>query len=294
LIEAAMRRATILLVVGMAVLGTFQRVQVRAQSDQKPLAFEVASVKANKSGPNSGQRAGLQPGDRVTMVNVPLITLVQIAGYPGGTVIVGGPKWMGVVGQPNFDADRFDVNAKAEAPASVDQLRLMLQALLAERFKLAVHTELRQADVYVLRLARADGKLGPNLHPAAVDCRALEAAETNPTPGKSPCGTVYADTDAPPWHMRGMPLNRLLIFRNELGRPVVDKTGLTGSFDFDLNWTPRKVLDPSVDRSRFPEIDFAGPDIFTAVQEQLGLKFVSEKEDQPVLVIDHVERPTED
>jgi uncharacterized protein (TIGR03435 family) len=167
----------------------------------------------------------------------------------------------------------------------------MLQALLAERFKLAVHTEVRQADVYALRLARADGKLGPNLHPAAADCRALIAADKNPT-GKHPCGTV--GTNAPPWHVRGVQINQLLVLRIDLGRPIVDKTGLTGPFDFDLNWTPRWALDPSFNRSRFPEIDLAGPDIFTAVQEQLGLKFVSEKDDQSVLVVDHVEPPTPD
>lgn len=199
---------------------------------------------------------------------------------------------MGRPGEPNLDADRFDLNAKAEGPASTEQLRLMLQALLGERFKLAVHTEMRQADVYALRLARADGGLGPNLHPAAADCRALIAGDKNPAPGKHPCGTV--GTNRPPWHLRGVPITQLLVLRNDLGRPIVDKTGLTGSFDFDLDWTPRWALDPSFDCSRFPEIDFAGPDIFAAVQEQLGVKFVPEKQDQPVLVIDHVEQPTPD
>jgi uncharacterized protein (TIGR03435 family) len=80
----------------------------------------------------------------------------------------------------------------------------------------------------------------------------------------------------------------------ELGRPIVDKTGLTGPFDVDLNWTPRWALDPAFDRSRFPDVDIAGPDLFVAAQEQLGLKFVPEKQDQPVLVIDHVEPPTPD
>ncbi len=254
-------------------------------------AFEVASVKPNKAGPTSPQRAGLPPGERVTMVNVPLLTLMQVA-YPGMSAIIGGPKWMGIPGAPNFDADRFDLNAKAEAPASTDQLRLMLQALLAERFKLAVHTETRQTDVYALRLARPDGRLGPNLRPAAADCRALMAADKSPTPGKSPCGTV--GTNLPPWHLRGVSIAMLQVLRLDLGRPMVDKTGLTGSFDFDLNWTPRWALDQSFDRSRFPGIDPAGPDIFAAVQEQLGLKFVSEKQLQPVLVIDHVETPTPD
>jgi uncharacterized protein (TIGR03435 family) len=168
----------------------------------------------------------------------------------------------------------------------------MLRALLAERFKLVVHTETRQKDVYALRLARADGKLGPNLRPAALDCRALVAADTSPTPSMRRCGTV--GTNLPPWHLRGVPITQLLIFRIELGRPVVDKTGLSGPFDFDLNWTPSWARDPSFDRSRLPGVDVTGPDLFTAVQEQLGLKFVAEKDDQSVLLIDHVEQPTLD
>ncbi len=255
------------------------------------LAFEVSSVKPNKAGPSSPRRAGLPPGERVTMINVPLLTLMQIA-YPGMSAIIGGPNWMGTPGQPNFDADRFDLNAKSEAPASTDQLRLMLQTLLEERFKLAVHTEMRQADVYALRLARADGRLGPNLHPAAADCRALIAADKNPVPGRHPCGTV--GTNRPPWHVRGVPITQLLVLQIDLGRPIVDQTGLTGFFDFDLDWTPRGAFEPSLDRSRFPDIDLTAPDLITAVQQQLGLKFVSEKQDQPVLVIDHVEPPTPD
>ncbi len=264
---------------------------VAAQSADAP-KFEVASVKQNTSGPTSPQRAALPPGQRVTMINMMLLTLIQTA-YPGmWSQIVAGPKWMGTPGTPNFDADRFDVNAKVETAASTDQLRLLLQALLAERFKLVVHTETRPVDVYALRLARTDGRLGSNLHPAAVDCRALIAAETNPNSGKHPRGTV--GTNAPPWHVRGVPITQLQIFRVDVERPIIDKIGLTGAFDIDLNWTPRWALVPSFDRSRFPDVDLAGPDMFTALREQLGLKLVAEKDDQPVLVIDHVEHPTED
>src|SRR5262249_3870723 len=156
----------------------------------------------------------------------------------------------------------------------------------------AVHTEIRSKDVYALRPARADGRLGPNLHPAAADCRSLVEANPKPSPGTHPCGTV--GTNLPPWHVRGVRLNQLTILNFELGRPIIDKTGLTGAFDFDLNWTPRWALDPSVDRTRFAGVDFSGPDIFTAAQEQLGLNLVPEKDDQPVLVIDHVEQPTPD
>lgn len=257
------------------------------------LAFEIASVKPNKAGPTSLQRAGLSSGERVTMINVPMLTLLQIA-YPGMTTIVGAPKWVGSPGGPNFDADRFDVNAKADSQASVDQLRLMLRTLLADRFKLAVHIESRPTDVYALRLARADGRLGSGLRPAAVDCRALvaAAAQTDPKPNKHPCGTV--GTDLPPWHVRGVPIGQLTIFRAQLGRPIVDKTGLTGAFDIDFNWAPPWALTGAFDRSRFPTVDPTAPDLFTAMQEQLGLKLVSEKDDQSALVIDHVEPPTPD
>ena len=180
-----------------------------------PLAFEVASVKPNKAGPFS-RRAGLPPGERVTMINVPLLTLVQIA-YPGMSAIVGGPAWMGRPGEPNFDAARFDLNAKSEAPASTDQLRLMLQTLLGERFKLAVHTEMRQADVYALRPARADGRLGPNLRPAVADCR-RSSPQTRNLRRKHPCGTV--GTNSPPWHVRGVPITQLLVLQIDLGRPM--------------------------------------------------------------------------
>jgi len=110
---------------------------VSAQAPTTP-TFEVASVKQNRSGPDSIQRVAMQPGDRVTITNVTLWTLIQVA-YPGMADIVGGPKWIGSAG-PSFDADRFDVNAKAEAPASREQLQSMLRALLADRFKLVVHT----------------------------------------------------------------------------------------------------------------------------------------------------------
>src|SRR6266487_4115691 len=135
--------------------------------------FEVASVKQNKSGPDSIQRVGMQPGDRVTITNVTLWTLIQVA-YPGMSEIIGGPKWIGSSG-PSADADRFDVNAKAEAPASREQLQLMLRALLADRFKLVVHTESKTEPIWALVVGRRDGKLGLNLRPASADCAALRA-----------------------------------------------------------------------------------------------------------------------
>src|SRR6185503_18225879 len=114
--------------------------------------------------------------------------------------IVGGPSWI--------DTDRFDITAKAAAPTSPAQLTLMLRTLLADRFKLAAHTEMRDDSIYALVMARSDGRLGPNLHPAAADCATLRAAApaggAQPN-GSSPCGNLGG---IPPGTMivRGVPL----------------------------------------------------------------------------------------
>jgi uncharacterized protein (TIGR03435 family) len=221
-----------------------------------------------------------------------LRTVIQVA-YPGMSEIIGGPEWIGSAG-PSFDADRFDVNAKAEAPTSVDQLRMMLRSLLADRFKLAVHTETRDAPTYALVLARQDGRLGPNLRRAASECATLrtQAAQSG---DRFPCGNTGNAFVTGTLTVRGMELTALArIVSGDAGGPVTDKTGLTGSFDWDLTWTPRQFLNRPVNRERFPTIDPDGPTIFTALQEQLGLKLESEKGSIDVLVIDSVEQPTPD
>ena len=260
-----------------------------AQAPTTPV-FEVASVKQNKSGPDSLQRVAMQPGDRVTITNVTLWTLIQVA-YPGMSEIIGGPKWIGSAG-PSVDADRFDVNAKAEAPASREQLQFMLRALLADRFKLVVHTESKAEPIWALVAGRRDGKLGPNLRPATAGCAALRAnAQAG---GRSPCGDLGAMASVTgKMSVRGMGLDLLAgVLSREAGRKVVDKTELSGNFDWDLAFTPQRFLERSFDRDRFPSIDPSGPSVFTAVQEQLGLKLESQKGEVAVLVIEHVEHPT--
>jgi uncharacterized protein (TIGR03435 family) len=120
------------------------------------------------------------------------------------------------------------VNAKAEAPASRQQLQLMLRALLADRFKLVVHTETKSEPIWALVRARRDGKLGPNLRPATADCAALRA---NAQPGgRSPCGDLGSMAGATgKMSVRGMGLDVLVrVLSREAGRPVVDKTELLG------------------------------------------------------------------
>ena len=279
--------AFILWLIGIASMGRL----AAGQASQTPgPAFEVASVKPNRSGPGSVQRAGLQPGDRVTMTNVTLRTLIQIA-YPGMSEIVGGPSWVG----SGPAGDRFDVNAKAEAPASREELQLMLRTLLADRFKLATHPESRDEPVFALVFARSDRRLGRNLRPAATDCAALRAAAAS-SGDRDPCGlrTFVNALVTGRMSVRGMGLDQILgLLSRDAGRKVVDKTGLSGAFDCELTWTPQVFLQRSFDRERFSSIDPDGPSIFTAVQEQLGLKLESARGAVDVLVIDHVEHPTE-
>ena len=94
--------------------------------------------------------------------------------------------------------------------------------------------------------------------------------------------------------VHGFALNQLGMLARDVGRPVVDQTGLTGFFDWDLTWTPQRFLQQPFDRGQFPTIDPGGPSIFTALQEQLGLKLESQSGEHTVLVIDHIEKPTPD
>jgi uncharacterized protein (TIGR03435 family) len=246
--------------------------------------FEVDSVKVNKSGLTGFHRVDVQPGDRVTITSVTARTLIQVA-YK--LPIVGGPKWL--------DEEYFDVLAKAERKASTAELLAMLQGLLADRFKLITHTDDRSTPAYVLEVARRDGKLGPSMKPSQTPCATLRA---NAPDDPDPCGTRTMAMWGVTGHaaVRGADLATLLaIVSRDTKRPVIDRTGLTGYFDFELKWTPRAFLErASFDRARFPNIDPDGVSIVTAVEEQLGLKLESDRSAETVLVIDAIEHPTPD
>jgi uncharacterized protein (TIGR03435 family) len=272
---------------------------------QAPPQFEVASIKPNKSG-DGRVMIGVQPGGRFTATNVPLRMLIRNAYQLQDFQIVGGPDWL--------STDRFDVIAKAEEGAG-DAFRaaqsgepsrgqLMLRALLAERFKLVAHTENREMPIFALVLARSDGKLGPQLQKSTTDCTGPAAGRGRgqmpppgpPQPGERlPCGIRVA-----PGNM-SVGGSSLAQFASSLGmfvgRIVVDRTGLDGTYDFNLTWTPDQIAnrppgapDPLVNGV---PIDPNGPSIFTAVQEQLGLKLDSQKGPVSVLVIDRADHPVE-
>jgi uncharacterized protein (TIGR03435 family) len=259
-----------------------------AQSpDIDTLQFEVASVKPNKTAdPNSSLR--LQPGGRIVATNVALRLLIRNLYNVQADQIVGGPPWI--------ESERFDIEAKADreyppqADAPAPELLAMMRNLLADRFKLVVHRESREMPVYLLVMARDDKTLGPQMRRVDVDC-AAEAARAMaalrggaPPPAKPdtmpPCGMRMRPGDV---IARGTTPQQLARNLSQfVGRAVVDRTGLDGAFDIDLQWSPEQTADAS------------GPSIFTAVQEQLGLKLDSQRIPVDVLVIDRVERPAPD
>lgn len=263
-------------------------------------SFDVASIKPNKTGNNIVFNQAR--GDRVTMTGYTLQMLIQSAYDLQDFQIVGGPKWL--------DSDRFDVTAtssspdllKAKQPFGPTQQQLMLRSLLADRFKLAVHNETRELPVFALILARADGRLGPELRRASVDCAAVTASRSPssnapqpPTSGDRPvCGSrvipgaIVAGGITMPDLVRR--LSMLSNTGSSLGRMVIDRTGLSGAFDINLHFTPDRIPDFGPGG---PVIDPNGPSIFTALQEQLGLKLDAQRGPVDVLVIDRAEIPVE-
>ena len=162
--------------------------RLRAQAPQADTpTFEVASVKPNKSGEGFVQLGGR--GGQFTITNAPLRLIIRNAYRLQDFQIIGGPGWL--------NSDRFDIVAKSDPTATQDQTQAMIKALLAERFKLKVHTESRDLPLYALHLARSDGKLGPQIKTAAVDCAALAAARRGgpPPPGAGGPGGPGAPLD---------------------------------------------------------------------------------------------------
>jgi bla regulator protein blaR1 len=251
---------------------------------QGELAFDVASVKPNLSG---DLRVTLQamPGGRFIATNAPLRTLIREAYALQGAQLSGGPGWL--------DSDRFDIVAKSERNPTPLQMRMMLRPLLAERFRLGVHTETRELPLYVLVLARTDGKLGPHLRPNGADCsQAPEWVGTGPPPRapEGPCRSAGPGSGGA-MRFRGITLDAFAMFlATPVRRPVIDRTGLNGDFDIELDMTaelgpppPPPGMPDAVDRA-------SAPSIFTVVQEQLGLRLDARREPVDVLVIDRVER----
>jgi len=246
-----------------------------------PTTFEVASVKANKSGTTQANIG--MPTNGVNFVNLPLRGIIQIAfGINQPWKLVGIPDWAAT--------ERYDITARAAGPITQEQRRLMLQALLADRLKLVARFEKREVSVLAIMLARSDGKLGKNLVESKGCISPRDAAGRGAPVGAETrvCGPQQGGGGRLFWVGTTIPqfANFLALV---LGRTVVDKTGLTGSYDIDVTYTPDQPIPAGVNLPG-PPPDPNGPSIYTAFREQLGLKLESQKNQEEVVVIDHVER----
>ena len=171
----------------------------------------------------------------------------------------------------------------------------MVRALLADRFKLKMHTEPREQSVFALVLARSDGKFGSQLKKSETACTAPTAPRTGPIDLSVPnqCGVIMGGPGR--LNFRGVTMDVLAAqLSARVGRSVVDRTGLSGRFDLDVDFAPQPLrAEPGSDPASVDRPADSGPSIYTAIQEQLGLKLDSQKRSVDVTVIDSVERPTE-
>jgi uncharacterized protein (TIGR03435 family) len=224
-------------------------------------SFEVATIKPAAPSPDGHTHINYPPGDRFSATNITLLTLMQWAYGMPERQILEGPSWL--------SSTRFDIQAEADIGEKMKSLnseqgnelkRRMVQALLVERFQLKLHTESRTLPAYDLVVAKGGTK--------------LQLSQSN---GKSfGVGRTHFDG-------QGLGMTSIAEELSKIaGRVVVDKTGLPGRYDFKLLWTADDA----------PATDSDPPTLFTAIQEQLGLKLESAKEPVPVLVIDHVDQPS--
>jgi uncharacterized protein (TIGR03435 family) len=236
---------------------------------RKSAAFEVASVRRNTSG-TLRQSWDQSPSGLVTLTNMTLRDLVRDAYGLHDQQLLGGPDW--------FDRDHFDIVAKAPINAAGPLVDAMKRGLLAERFKLATHWEQRDLPVYELVLAHKDGRLGPGLRPRP-DCAPGEVRET----GDAPCGGILVGPGRVTVRGQGVP-------RFARDRIVIDKTGLEGNFDVDLEYTPAPGEFPPFG----PPPPADAPALPVALQEQLGLRLQPSRARVDVLVVDRAEQPTDE
>jgi uncharacterized protein (TIGR03435 family) len=224
-----------------------------------PTAFEVASIKPNVSG-SRGSSTHSAPGGEIIMENISLKQVVMMA-YDVRNFTFSGPDWM--------DTVRFDIVAKPPSPVNRDEMKILIRSLLAERFKLVVHRETKTLSAYELVVAKGG----------------LKIKEVEPGPGGANSNTNGGKAILNAQRVTMARFADLLGTR--LDRPVVDKTDVPGAFDIKVEWT----VDQNASEDSDPP---AGPTIFTALQEQIGLRLAAQKLPVEIVVVDRVEKlPTE-
>jgi uncharacterized protein (TIGR03435 family) len=242
--------------------------------------FAAAAVHENRSG-GSDVHFGIEPGGRFTATDAPLSEMVKIAIVGiSPAPFEGVPAWARTA--------RYDITAKAEGEPTREQILAMVQALLVDRFGLAFHRESREMPAYFLVPARPDGTPGPRLRRASVNCAELIAASqkgaTLPKGNRILCGRTITNGTL---QGGGLPMETIAgSLTGYVGRPVRDRTGLAGEWDFDLDFAE---LLPADSPTRMET-----PTIFTALPEQLGLKLEAGRAPVEVIAVDRLVRPETD
>jgi uncharacterized protein (TIGR03435 family) len=254
---------------------------------QVPQSFEVASIKPS----NSADRRSLfkyEPGGRFTSLNVPVKQLIEIAYEIKDYQISGGPGWMA--------SDLFDVVAKANDSATFDQYSPMLQSLLAERFHLVIRRETREMPVYALVVSK-NGPKFKDAHESDPNIPQLKGRADLAGNGARPRVSIIrrGRLTTQGSSMPGLASQLSSI----LGRTVLDKTALTGMYDLKLEWQPDENQVAMFQAMGVPEgfgappPDWPGPTLFTALEEQLGLRLESQKGPVEMFAIERIEKPSE-
>lgn len=276
-------------IAGPVIFGLLHAPQVRAQSPQTSSAtsgttsfsYEVASIKPNKA--DDGRIMFRNAPDGFTANGATLKFLIEFAYNLKDFQVSGAPGWA--------ESEKYDIDAKMDEATieafkkltreqSIAQRRLMLQSLLAERFKLKVSHSSKEAPIYALVVAKNGPKLTQSADSASGPAGTIARGQFRFAPGEL--------------NAVGMLLSNLADqLSREVGRQVVDKTGLQGRYDFTLHWTPDAPAGGPGGPGDAPPPDSSGPSIFTALQEQLGLKLESQKGPVETLTIESIEKPSE-
>jgi uncharacterized protein (TIGR03435 family) len=264
----------------------------QAGMTQTPLAFEVASVKRNPDTGGASSGVQIRP-DRLEAIWIPAQGLIIQAFGVSGVRVIGMPDWA--------RTERYDIRARTSKPSSRQEILTMLQTLLADRFSMKVHREMREMDIYALIVAKP-GSLGPKLQRVVVDCETNALANGSgpglfPRDARPPCGNMISNARFRPEGGPSLVQNRFAALTMErmasslagVGRPVVDRTGLTGTFDVELDYLSETVA-PAVTTGK----ELSGPTLREALKEQLGLDLRPDRGPVEFLVIDSIARPTPD
>jgi uncharacterized protein (TIGR03435 family) len=276
-----------------------------AVSTGKRLEFEVASVRKNKSEDEASMNISpvlgdgpVPPGNLYLAKNIKLIQFIAFA-YSLTQIQLRSLE----LHVPWTTEDRFDIEARAPGNPTKADYRLMMQSLLADRFRLKVHYETRAVPLYVLVLAKP-GKFGPNLRLHRADDPVCAKPDASQSPNEvdvdgypEVCGGPHSMRPSKPGRMKSggrdvsmARFNAIMTGVGVVDRPMVDRTGIQGTIDYSLEW--RKVLDQVAQGAPF-ELDEDAPTFGDALKEQLGIKMLSQKGPSELFVVDHLEKPSE-